>query len=91
MHAVIATHFWNDTWILVGFDTESAFLNGDKGALQFIEWPEGAVELGFATEEEAKCHCLKLVRNDVHGDVAAALHWFRKFKQMVTKKFQKSL
>ena len=83
---VIALHLWNDTWVTVGFDTKSAFLNGDKGAPQCVDWPEGAVQLGFATEEDVKHHCLKLVGN-MHGGMAAALRCFRKFKKIVTKKF----
>ena len=55
----------------MGFDVESAFLNGFTGPPQCIEWPDGAVELGFATEEELELCCLKS-EGDTCGDVAAA-------------------
>ena len=50
--------------------------------------PDGAVELGFAAEEELELCCLKLVGN-VCGDVAAALRWFHKLENAVTKRFPK--
>ena len=89
IRTVIALHFWHDVWMTVGFDAESTFLNGFAGPPQCIEWPDGAVELGFATEEELELCCLKLAGN-VHGDVAAALRWFCKFKKMVTERFSKN-
>ena len=52
IRTVVALHFWCDLWTITGFDVEAAFLNGFTGPPQSIEWPDGAVELGFATEEE---------------------------------------
>ena len=43
------------------FDVEMAFLNPWLPNNMYIEWPEGAVELGIATKEDVEKYCLKLL------------------------------
>ena len=50
------------------------------------EWPEGAVELGFITEEEQKKFCTKLTRVAMYGGINHAPRLFtKKLSKHLTK------
>jgi len=68
-------------WNIDMIDVEAAFLNGELKTRMFLEWPEGLVELGFLTDEEARTTCIDLQKS-MYGNVDAALLWqetIRKF------------
>ena len=60
----VAMYRQGEGWIMEMIDIEAAFLNADfeVGRLNFAEWSEGMVELGFITEEERKKFCINLTR-----------------------------
>ena len=50
-----------------------------------MEWPEGIVELGFMTQEEADSTCAML-NMAMYGQVDAALLWLRTFGSYLEEK-----
>ena len=63
-------------------DIEAAFLNADLDTPCYAEWPEGMVELGYMTKEEAKKYCIKLT-SAMYGNVDAPLRCTRKTLSLI--------
>jgi hypothetical protein len=63
-------------WTCEVFDVEAAFLEADLAHIQYIEWPEGIVELGFLSEEETKTTCIRLNKS-MYGTVDAPIQWMK--------------
>ena len=76
----VALYKSKEGWIIELIDIEAAFLEGLLDNPLWIEMPEGMVELGFATEEEAKTHCIELQKS-MYGNVDSALRFFKEYKK----------
>ena len=73
------TMYYRDIgWVCEMFDVEAAFLESDVETECYVEWPEGIVDLGFMTQEEADTTCAML-NKAMYGQVDAALLWLRTF------------
>ena len=70
---VITIGLYNE-WTIELVDYEAAFLNADMKVDMYIEYPEGMVELGFITKEQARDNVAKLGRS-MYGAVDASLRW----------------
>ena len=81
---VVTLHFTDDGWICELVDIEAAFLEGYNKGLQFMEWPPGLLELGFATKEQIKLTCLQMLRC-IYGNVEAALRFYTTYAQYLIK------
>jgi hypothetical protein len=44
----------------------------------YIDWPQGMLELGFATQEDLDEYCLRLLKS-MYGNVDAALRFFKTY------------
>ena len=60
-------------------DIEAAFLEGEAKTRNFLEFPDGLLELGFVTQEESKTHCIEQLKS-MYGNVDAALIFFETYK-----------
>ena len=74
----------NASWKCHMFDVEAAFLNAEMEKPMYLEWPEGMIELGFITREQARYSCIKLVKS-MYGNVDAALRWMNAFTRVLIK------
>ena len=54
------------------FDVEATFLNAKSINETFIEWSEGAVEIGFIDKKTQREYCIRL-ENSMYGTVDAAI------------------
>ena len=62
-------------WVCHSYDVEAAFLEPKVDDLEmYLEIPQGVMELGFLTQEEAHTNCI-LLMNSMYGNVDAALRW----------------
>ena len=61
-------------------DIEAAFLEGEAKTRNFLEFPDGLLELGFVTQEESKTHCIEQLKS-MYGNVDAALIFFETYKK----------
>jgi hypothetical protein len=57
---------------------EAAFLEGDMTSDTFIDWPQGMLELRFATQRDQTEFCSKLIKS-MYGNVDAALRFFKTY------------
>jgi hypothetical protein len=65
-------------------DVEAAFLEADLEEDIYIEWPDGVLDYGFEDESEVADNCI-LLDKAMYGTVQAALQWFKKLVEIVTK------
>ena len=72
-----------ENWLLELFDIEVAFLNSDVENETYIEWPEGVIELGYATEEDRQKYCI-LLNKAMYGNIDAPLCWMKTFSKYLT-------
>ena len=68
----------DEGWVCEMFDVEAAFLESKVETECYVEWPEGIVDLGFMTQDEADSTCAML-NMAMYGQVDAALLWLRTF------------
>jgi hypothetical protein len=61
-------------------DIEAAFLEGEAKIRNFLEFPDGLLQLGFITEEEARTHCIEQLKS-MYGNVDAALIFFETYRK----------
>ncbi len=73
---VIALYFEDEEWIIVMIDVEAAFLNAPLDNKFYITWPEGMLEEGYITQEEARTTCGECTKA-MYGTVDAPRAWFR--------------
>jgi hypothetical protein len=85
VRAVIVLSLYMKEWTIEIIDIEAAFLEGTLEEPAYIEWPEGMVELGFITEEQARTTVAQLFKS-MYGNVNAALQLFKEYvKHMCSK------
>lgn len=84
----------SDTSIRIGFcvyltytdfeaemiDITAAFLEGTIRVPTFIDWPDGMLELGFASEKDIEENCIQLLKS-MYGNVDAAIRFFRTYRK----------
>ncbi len=73
---VLALYFKNEGWIIVMINVEAAFLNALLENKIYITWPEGMLEEGYITKEEARTTCGEC-NKAMYGTVDAPRAWFR--------------
>ncbi len=73
-----------EKWQLELFDVEAAFLNSDVENETYIEWPEGVIELGYATKEDKEKYCI-LLNKAMYGNIDAPLCWMKTFSKYLTE------
>ena len=61
IRTAFAMTLYHDDWVCHMVDVEAALLNPVLKEPMYIEWPDGAVELGIITQEEKSDTCIKLV------------------------------
>ena len=71
-------------WVCHSIDIEAAFLEGRLGVPNFLEFPPGALGLGFITAEELATQCILLLGN-IYGNVDAALIFYRLYAKFLVK------
>jgi hypothetical protein len=76
------THNKSEDWILEMFDVEAAFLNADLEHQQFIDWPQGMLDLGFITKEEKETYCIEL-QKAMYGNIDSPLLWMKTFSKFL--------
>jgi hypothetical protein len=74
-------------WTIECIDIEAAFLEGNLQRKCFIEIPDGVVQLGFISEEEAKDSCIELLKG-MYGNVDAALMFFITYKNYLMEELK---
>ena len=84
-HCLVTRVFWGLTmykreegWVCEIIDVEAAFLESKVETECYVEWPDGIVDLGFMTQDEADSTCAML-NMAMYGQVDAALLWLRTF------------
>ena len=76
----------DEGWVCESYDVEAAFLEPSMKDLEmYIGLPEGLVELGFMSKEEADKHCI-LLQHSMYGNVDAALRWILMKTEYLTSK-----
>jgi hypothetical protein len=81
----IAIALYMAKWTIKVVDIEAVFLEGALEEPVYIEWPEGMLELGFMTEEQASttvAQPLKLM----YGNVNVALRFFKEYVEHMLSK-----
>jgi len=88
----ISLHFINEDivqntpteeyWVLKVYNVEAAFLNAEPGTKMYIQIPDEMVELEFITREE-QCEYAIWLESNMHGNVDAALHFFKKYSRIL--------
>jgi uncharacterized protein YfcZ (UPF0381/DUF406 family) len=72
-------------WTIELIDIEAAFLEDTLEEAAYIEWPEGMVELGFMTDEQARTAVAQLLKA-MYGNVNAAMTVLKEYaKHMASK------
>jgi hypothetical protein len=89
----------SDTSIRIGFciyltyddfeaemiDISAAFLEGTIRVPCFIDWPDGMLDLGFASEQDLEKNCIELLKS-IYGNVDAAIRFFKTYKKHLVEK-----
>ena len=60
------------------FDVEAAFLNAELNNKQYIEWPQGMLELGYINENDKLKWCIEL-QKAMYGNIDSPLRWMKTF------------
>jgi hypothetical protein len=83
VRAAICLALFNTDWTVEVIDIEAAFLEGTLAESAFIERPDGMVELGFITQEEAQTTVGELLKS-MYGNINTALRFFKEYvKHMI--------
>ncbi|HEY9710756.1 MAG TPA: reverse transcriptase domain-containing protein, partial [Oculatellaceae cyanobacterium] len=83
---LIALTLWNQDkqWVCESIDIEAAFLEGSIEEPTFMEFPPGAVKLGYITEQDKKSKCIQL-KKSIYGNVNASLCFYRTYSEHLIK------
>jgi hypothetical protein len=65
-------------WTIEVIDIEAAFLEGTLEEWAYIEWPEGMVELGYLTKQQARPTVTQLLKS-MYGNINTALIFFKEY------------
>jgi hypothetical protein len=83
---LVVLYYKDEGWECHSFDVKAALLEPPMGETEtYIRLPEGLVELGFTSEEEAKHKYIQL-KNSMYSNVDAALRWIVLFTEYLTNK-----
>jgi hypothetical protein len=61
-------------------DITAAFLEGTIRVPTFIDWPDGMLELGFASDNDIDNYCIQLLKS-MYGNVDVAIRFFQTYKK----------
>jgi hypothetical protein len=60
-------------------------LEGTICVSTFIDWPDGMVDLGFASQDNIQKNCIQLLKF-MYGNVDAAIRFFKTFRKHLMEK-----